>query len=75
MSAIATIKIKTGPDTYVTVNESDYEDFKFMEYVEPIVETVKEVIAEPVQEIIQEPVQEVIPEITTRRKRASQEEA
>ena len=35
MSEIATVKIRTGKDTYITVNETDYDAFKFMEYVEP----------------------------------------
>ena len=32
MATIPTVTIQTGPDTFITVNQSDYESFKGMEY-------------------------------------------
>ena len=61
MSAIATVKIRTGLDSYITVNQSEYEDFKFMEYVEPKTVPQKQKVqdVQPIIEITVDPVSPV----------------
>ena len=57
MSTLPTVTIQTGPDTFITVNETDYEAFKSMEYIPP------KYTKKPEPEIILEP------EVTTPKKR------
>jgi hypothetical protein len=63
MPECATKRIQTGPDSYIVINETDYEDFKFMEYTPK--EQVVQIIPPDTQET-QSDTQETTP--TKRRK-------
>jgi hypothetical protein len=53
MAECPTVKIQTGPDTYIIVNAEDHDAFKYMEYVKPI-ESAPKVSDQPeTQEVIQ----------------------
>lgn len=67
MSTIPTVQIQTGPDTYIIVNEADYESFKYMEYTEPKeaapIQKTKDPVdrpSEPIVTIKKKSVEEVI---------------
>jgi hypothetical protein len=72
MSECATVKIKTGPDSFITVNQEDYKDFQFMEYIEPVVKEVKSVIPEIKIETVPESLVEVTTDQVITRKKKSQ---
>ena len=61
MSTLPTVTIQTGPDTFITVNESDYDSFKFMEYVPKVTKKHEPVISELTPE----------PEVVVTKKRTS----
>ncbi len=65
MSEIPTIKVQTGPDTFIIVNTEDYEAFKFMEYAPKIAKKPEPVYTEQEKS---EPV------ITTKRNSSKTEE-
>ena len=72
MAELATVRIKTGPDTYITVNETDYDAFKFMEYTEP--KQMQEPVRTPVVPIdISLETSSGIPIESIRKKRITQE--
>jgi hypothetical protein len=71
MSEIPTVKIRTGQNSYITVNQEDYESFKFMEYVEPANLVTQAPVVE--REVINtEPSVEVITDQTPTRKKKNQ---
>ena len=67
MPELSTVKIKTGPDSYITVNEIDYDSFKFMEYIEPV-KAYKQPTYVPTEALSEAPVE------TVRKKRTTQED-
>ena len=56
MASIPTVQIQTGPDTFIIVNESDHEAFRYMEYVEP----KKPIYTEPIVTTKKKSIEEVI---------------
>ena len=65
MATIPTVTIQTGPDTFITVNQSDYESFKAMEYTPKLTKKQEAKLEETKPEETQDP------EIVVTKKRSS----